>query len=140
MTIERFLGGITALCGVLLLLYGIPANVEEVDNAIISPRFFPQIAAWIFVVAGSVQLLFLKSKLKLPSLPEFGRVLIVCVLILIMTFLMGKFGYLVGAMSMMVAIMYMVYERRPVWLGIAIVIVPIVIWVLFVIILKRPLP
>ncbi|MBL1421724.1 MAG: tripartite tricarboxylate transporter TctB family protein [Alphaproteobacteria bacterium] len=140
MTIERFLGGITVLCGVLLLLYGIPAHVQEVETAIMSPRVFPQIAAWLFVVAGTVQFFFVKSKLKLPTRREFIRVLVVCALILAMTYLMDKFGYLVGAVSMMAVIMYMVYERRPLWLGIAIVIVPIAIWILFVIVLKRPLP
>ena len=140
MTIERFLGGITVLCGVLLLLYGIPAHVDDVETAIMSPRVFPQIAAWIFVIAGSVQFLFVKSKLKLPTRREFIRVLVVCGLILAMTYLMDKFGYLVGAVSMMAVIMYMVYERRPLWLGIGIIIVPIAIWILFVIVLKRPLP
>lgn len=140
MTIERFLGGITALCGVLLLLYGIPANVAHVEDAMMAARTFPQMAAWIFIVAGIVQMIFVKSKLTLPTLRELLRVILVLSLILAMVFLMEHFGYLVGAMSLMAAVMVIIYERRPLWLLIAIAAVPIGVWVLFEVLLLRPLP
>lgn len=141
MTIERFLGAVAVIGGILLLLYGIPANVEKLEyDVILQPRVFPQIGAIIIVVAGTLQFFFSKSKVELPSLRDFVRVLIVCGLIIASVFVMERFGFLVGAALLMAAVMYLVYERRPIWLIVAIAVMPVLIWVIFEVVLRRPLP
>lgn len=67
MTVDRIGGGIAVLFGVFLLLYGIPANVRMIDGAMPYPALFPQIAAWMFIGLGLVQMVFVKTKADFPQ-------------------------------------------------------------------------
>lgn len=139
-TLERVLGTLVTLFGIWLLLIGIPINVIELGDEVPSPRLFPQIGAWIFVVGGFAQILFVKGNTRLPELRQFARYVLVSCLLLLMVLLMENFGYIVGAMALMAALMVVVFERRLLWVSIAVIAVPITVWLLFEKVLERPLP
>lgn len=140
LTLERIVGGIVSLAGVWLLIYGIPMHISVQGYESPSPQLFPKIGAWIFIVGGIAQIFLAKHGRPLPDLRQFGRYVLVSILLLLMVFLMERFGYLVGAFALMAALMVVVFERRWVWIGVAVVAVPSTVWFLFEIILERPLP
>lgn len=138
--IERIAGLFVFLAGVWLLVFGIPMHIELIGYENPSPRLFPQIGAWLFVVTGLALTAFPKTPKPLPDLRLVLRYILVSALLLIMVVLMENFGFLIGAMALLAALMVIVYEKRWMWIGIAVVAMPVFIWLMFEIVLKRPLP
>ncbi|WP_373356186.1 tripartite tricarboxylate transporter TctB family protein [Pseudoroseicyclus sp. CXY001] len=139
-TLDRIVGVLVTCAGIWLLVYGIPQNVDHQGYESPSPRLFPQIGAWIFVIFGILQVLFVRTGTNLPALRDFLRFLLVGALLLGMVWLMETFGFLVGAMALLAALMFVVFETRKLWIAIAVFAVPVCVWVLFEIVLQRPLP
>lgn len=139
-SLDRILGGIAVLFGGFLLLYMIPANVTSVPGSVFSPSLFPNIAAWMIVVLGTVQFFSAPRKVDLPPTREILRLLFIDGLALATLFLMEHIGYIPAAIALMAAATMMVYERRPVWIITTVIAMPLGIWTLFEVILHRPLP
>lgn len=139
-SLDRILGGTAALIGGFLLLYLIPANVASIEGSVFSPSLFPNIAAWLIVVLGLVQLISTPTKVDLPPGREVFRLILIDVLALVTLFLMEQIGYIPAAIVLMAAATMMVYERRPVWIITTVIAMPLSIWTLFEVILHRPLP
>ncbi|MBL4811401.1 MAG: tripartite tricarboxylate transporter TctB family protein [Rhodobacteraceae bacterium] len=140
MTLDRIIGGIAVAFGGFLLLYGIPANVRMVQNAMPYPAMFPQVAAWMFVGLGLIQLLVGKATFTFPSGKQFAAFLGVIFLVLIMVLLLERLGYVPVAIGLMVAITLLSKERRPLWVLVMVLGLPVGVWLLFEQILQRPLP
>ncbi|MGZ9811643.1 tripartite tricarboxylate transporter TctB family protein [Pseudoroseicyclus sp. H15] len=138
--LDRVLGGLIALFGLYLLIWGIPANVAVHGDKHPSPRLFPQIGAWIMLLGGVAQAIFASGTSSLPPAREVGRFALVSVLTLGMVVLMEMFGYLVGAIALIAILMFVVNERRPLWIFVAVVAVPVGVWLFFEKLLDRPLP
>lgn len=139
-SVDRIVGIVVASVGVWLLAYGIEAGVEGRDLTFPGPLLFPQLAAWIFVVGGVIQAIRAKPGRELPSPREASRYILVSILIVIMALLMDNFGYIVGGVALLAAMMVVVYEKRWIWIGVAVVAVPLGIWAFFVLLLQRALP
>lgn len=140
LSVDRILGGAAVLLGGFLLLYLIPANVTSVKGSVFSPNLFPNIAAWLIVVLGVVQIVSAPTQIDLPPGREVFRLLLVDGLALGTLFLMERIGYIPASIALMIAVTLMVYERRPVWIAVTVLILPLGIWTLFEVILHRPLP
>lgn len=142
MTLDRLLGGIVALFGLFLLTYAIPANVKSASGMFVfpNPALFPQIAAVLMVVLGLMQAALVRTKTELPGWKAFGMFLVVAGATLAAMLLIRLLGYLPVAFALMVAVCLIGRERRPLWLGIVIVAVPVGTWLLFEQVLGRPLP
>jgi hypothetical protein len=140
MTTDRILGGIAVLCGGLLLLWGIPANVTATAMLFPNPALFPKIAAWLFIGLGLAQMAFVRT----PA-PEVGtRQLLLFAAAAGGTFLamilIDRVGYLVSAIGLMAAICAITGERRPFWTAGVVLGLPVAVWLLFEQVLNRPLP
>lgn len=140
LSLDRILGGATILVGGFLFLYMIPANVKSVPGSVFSPSLFPNIAAWMIIVLGVVQILSTPTKIDLPPAREVLRLLLVDGLALATLFLMEHVGYIPAAIALMVAVVLMVYERRPLWIVVTVLALPLGIWAFFEVLLSRPLP
>lgn len=140
MTIDRVLGGAAILFGGFLLLYGIPANVRMVEGVWPYPAMFPQIAAWLFIILGAAQMLFVKSDIELPSIRQVVMFAAAAAVTLVALLTIDRFGYLPVTIALMAAIALIVRERRPVWVAVIVAGLPVGIWALFELVLQRPLP
>lgn len=139
MNTERILGGGAAAFGAFLLLYLIPNYVTDSDG-VMSPTLFPSIAAWMFILFGSIQAVVSGVPIKLPSTREFIRSGMITLIALIAILAMEWLGFLIVAPVFMAIITIFMYERRPLWLAATIVAVPIGVWLVFELLLRRPLP
>lgn len=140
MTVDRIGGGIAVVFGVFLLLYAIPANVRMIEGKMPYPALFPQIAAWMFIGLGLVQIVFVKTKSEFPSGIQFLAFLGAILLTLIAVLFVETIGYLPVMFALMVAIVLLVQERRRLWVVVMTLGFPIGIWLLFEQILQRQLP
>lgn len=139
-SIDRLGGLFFVLGGIWLLKWGIPMGVEGEGLDFPSPFFFPQMAAWIFISGGILQIIRAKPGRKLPSFRQARRYVLASALVLAMAWLMDHFGYLVGGMAMLAAMMFLVFEKRWLWIAVAVGAIPIGTWAFFEILLRRPLP
>ncbi|MGR3659579.1 MAG: tripartite tricarboxylate transporter TctB family protein [Paracoccaceae bacterium] len=140
MTLDRIIGGIVVAFGGFLLLYFIPAHVRVIENRIPYPAMFPQMAAWMFIGLGLVQMLSGKAEFEFPSGRQFLAFLGVVFLTLIAVLFVEKIGYLPVMITFMAAIVIVSHERRPFWAAIMIIALPIGVWLLFEQVLQRALP
>lgn len=140
MTIDRILGGAAVLFGGFLLLYAIPENVRMVEGAMPYPAMFPQIASWLFIGLGIVQFFFVKSEVEFPSFKRFASFFVAIGLTLIALLFVEQFGYLPVMIALLGSIIFLVRERRPLWMVVGVLGLPVGVWVLFEFILHRPLP
>lgn len=140
MNLDRILGGIAVLFGGFLYLYAIPANVRMVEGAMPYPAMFPQIAAWMFIGLGAVQMVIGKAKFTFPSAKQFLAFLGIIFLTLLVILFMEQFGYLVVMIPLMIALVILTNERRPMWMAVMVIGTPITVWLLFEYVLQRHLP
>ncbi len=138
--VDRVLGGVVCAFGVLLLTYLIPQYVTGEPTAGADPKLFPQIAGWLFVVLGAVQMLFVASDKTLPSLREVVRLTLFVGAMVVATLLMPVVGFLPYAIGLMAVVIWQVYERRVMWVAVSVIAVPLCTWLLFEQVLGRPLP
>ena len=139
-TLDRVSGALVALGGLWLLTYGIDAHVKVTGFESPSPQLFPRIGAWVLLVFGVAQVALTRTETELPTGRVLGRYALVSVMLIGMVWIMEHFGFVIGAMAMLSALMLIVYERRPLWLVVTVVAVPLSIWLIFEVLLERPLP
>lgn len=139
-SLDRLLGFIMVAFAAWLLIFGIPANVNYTGTQFPKPHLFPQIGAWVIMFGGLGQIVVGNVGTKLPPRREMARFGLVALLVVGMVFLMISFGYLVGGMALIAVLMFVVFEKRPFWIFVAVVAVPAFTWVFFEKILERPLP
>lgn len=141
MILERALGAGAVLVGGYLLLFGIPANVAAGNPArLMTPQLFPQIAAWLILGLGLVQVVLGSTGANPPPRREVGRLLLLLAVTLASLFAMSRLGFVATMAALMVAVQLIGFERRPVWLIVTIIAVPVGIWLFFDVLLGRPLP
>lgn len=140
MTSERILGGAVTIFGGFLLVFAIPHNVVSTGGLILNPALFPQIAAWLLVGLGILQILSAKKSIPLPPLREVTRLLVVAAFTLAALLVLDIVGFLVTTIALMIVIEIMSYERRWLWLATTILGLPVGVWLFFEILLRRPLP
>lgn len=143
MTVDRILGGGFALFGLFLFAYAIPSFVKPGVGGLFdfpNPSLFPKIAAGMFVLFGVMQMAFVRSDAEIPRLTAFLMFLLAAGITLAAMLLITKLGYLPVAFALMVAVCLITGERRPAWLGLVIVLLPLGTWLLFEQVLGRPLP
>ncbi|MWB78698.1 hypothetical protein GLS40_11725 [Pseudooceanicola sp. 216_PA32_1] len=139
-TLDRISGTLVALGGLWLLAYGIDAHIEVHGYESPSPQLFPRLGAWILLIFGLAQVVLTRTTSELPGKRVLGRYALVSAMLVGMVWLMEHFGFVIGAMAMTGTLMLVVYERRPLWLLVAVIAVPVSLWFIFEILLERPLP
>lgn len=138
--IDTLLGLVTIGAGLALLLYFIPQRVVDSGTIMLNPSLFPNIAGGVLVLLGALQLLARPDPITLPSWHELGRMAALVALTVASVVAMRWVGYLAGVIGLMAAVAVLLDERRPLWLGVMILATPTAIWLVFEILLRRPLP
>jgi putative tricarboxylic transport membrane protein len=139
MTINRMSGLVVAVLGVILLFWIIPRHTETVDYAWLRPATLPIITAVIVIISSIVHLIFPSGKAEF-DVPLALRAGLYFVISLIGLCLMYFVGFLIAAPLLVMALMLLVGERRPLWLITGIVLIPLAMWSSIVLLLNRPLP
>ncbi|MDF0600451.1 tripartite tricarboxylate transporter TctB family protein [Psychromarinibacter sp. C21-152] len=140
MTVNRLLGAIVVAFGATLLLWLIPANVSAAPGSVMDPALFPRLAAWLLIGLGTLQLIVPSEAPQVPPLWEVLRLAGVAALTLAAVLLMPETGYILTSVVLMAALAVLVHERRIHWLAVIVAGLPVAIWLLFEIVLQRPLP
>lgn len=106
----------------LFLIFIIPSQIEEVTEAIFSPRLMPYVCTWIILILSIFLVIQNFSQLKgvsnsedRPSpisRPEFRAMLVISGVLSLCIVLFKFFGTLISAVVLIVSIMWLMGERR----------------------------
>ena len=106
----------------IFLIFIIPSQIEEVTEAIFSPRLMPYVCTWIILILSIFLVIQNFSQLKgvsnseyRPSpisRPEFRAMLVISGVLSLCIVLFKFFGTLISAVVLIVSIMWQMGERR----------------------------
>ncbi len=139
MSLGRALGAVSAVIGAGFLFGIVPWQTEAVDSAALRPGTMPSAAAVLVIVSGIVQW----AKPTGTAIFEPDRVLravFVITFCLAGTLALELAGYLFAAPMLVGALMLLSGERRWLWFGVGLAVLPTLIWFVFEMVLRRPLP
>jgi len=139
MTLNRISGLVVAVFGAILLFWIIPRHTETVDYAWLRPATLPIITAVIVIISSIIHLIFPAGKAAF-DVPLALRAGLFFVISLIGLCLMHFFGFLIAAPLLVMVLMLLIGERRPLWLIAGIVLIPLAMWSSIELLLNRPLP
>ena len=139
MTLNRISGLVVAVFGIILLLWIIPRHTETVDYGWLRPATLPIITTVIVIISSIVHLLFPTGKAEF-DVPLALRAGLFFVISLIGLYVMHLAGFLIAAPLLVMVLMLLIGERRPLWLFAGIVLIPLAMWSSIELLLKRPLP
>ncbi len=139
MNADRVSGAFFLLFGLSLYFLIIPNYVEYVDGSNISPTTMPNIIALVIAISGSILML----KPTTQTIRDPHKMVITGMYVAVLTFgiyAMSLWGFEYVAPVIAFAIMWLIGERRPLWLLSGIVIMPTLIWFIVTYLLERALP
>ncbi len=136
---ERIVGAVVAAAGIATALWLIPAQTEPTPTAALPARAMPTLAAIGIAVCGLVQA-FRPIAGSAPVRDTAGKTMLAVVICAITWIGLAYVGFAVTAPVLVLGLMLMMGERRPLWLVIGGVALPALIWTIFEIVLRRPLP
>ena len=139
MTLNRMSGLVVAVLGAILLFWIIPQHTETVDYAWLRPSTLPIITTAIVIISSIVHLIFPSGKAEF-DVPLALRAGCFFVISLIGICLMHFVGFLIAAPLLVMVLMLLIGERRPLWLIAGIVLIPLAMWSSIELLLNRPLP
>ncbi|HKM97178.1 MAG TPA: tripartite tricarboxylate transporter TctB family protein [Buttiauxella sp.] len=141
-----FVGMFSLVLGIAIIF--LSRNMPMFDeNGILGERFWPYVLAWLFIGLGLIQWVsvYLQSgtvkseKADLSSLPvrkAYG----VTVLMVIYGVALCYAGFIASSLILIPAIMWVMGERRPLFLAIVTALIVLCVYVSFEIVFKSPLP
>lgn len=136
---NRWVGAAVAALSVLFMLWVIPNHSSASATGWMRPRTLPTICASVLVLAGLGLLLRPVGAVDLP-LRRWLRAGAILAAILLGLLGFAQVGFLATAPLLLVALMLLAGERRPLWIIGGGVLIPGFVWVTVTILLSRPLP
>ena len=136
---DRFSGLFFLLLGLAMYFWVNPNYIESVDGGNLSPDTMPNILSIILAICGG--LLILKptdEQIRNPML--MAKTALYVGLLIAGIYAMSLFGFEYVAPFLALAIMWLLGERRPLWLVLGVIAMPAIIWFLVTQILGRALP
>jgi putative tricarboxylic transport membrane protein len=138
-TTDRGTGAFFVVFGALLYFAIIPTQVDMTGDSWVLPATIPNAMAVIMAVCGA--LLMLKpTNQRGHNTTDLMFAVMYFVLLALGLFAMSKFGFVYTGPFIALIIMLLIGERRPFWLGLGVIALPVAIWVLVAQILERSLP
>lgn len=134
---SRLVGCAVVAAGLAVALLIVPYQTYEVSGAPLQPATIPMLCGFAIAACGLL--------VAWRTQPDGGeavlRPLFGILTLISATYLGTRYlGYGIMAPALMLALMLHMGERRPVWLVIGGAVVPAAIWLLFGVLLERPLP
>lgn len=136
---DRASGLFFLLFGLAMYFYVNPNYIETVDGGTIAPATMPNIVSIVIAVCGG--LLIIKpttQQMRNPAL--VAKTGLYVVVLIAGLFAMSWFGFEYVAPVLALTVMVLMGERRPLWLGLGVVVMPLTIWFLVTQVLERALP
>ena len=136
---DRIAALIVVTLGLVLLFVIFPIAIEDIDDGSIRPDVLPNTLAGFLAACG----ILLALKPGEPTTRDPRELMVVLLYLAVMAlglFAMSRFGFVIVAPFLALAIMLLFGERRPGWLALGCAGMPAMIWLLVVQILERPLP
>jgi putative tricarboxylic transport membrane protein len=136
---DRMSGAFFCLFGLAMYFIVIPVYVETAEGGSLSPKTLPNIISIIIAISGG----FLVIKPTAQQMRDPRKMAITglyAALLAAGIYAMSWFGFEYVAPVLALAIMWMIGERRPLWLVSGVVIMPAAIWFAVTQLLGRGLP
>ncbi|KIN61787.1 TctB domain containing protein [Sulfitobacter noctilucae] len=136
---DRISGAFFCLFGLAMYFLVIPVYVETAEGGSLAPNTLPNIISIIIAVSGA----FLVIKPTKHQMRDPRRMAITGFYVLLLIagiYGMSKFGFEFVAPVLAFALMWMIGERRPLWLISGVVLMPALIWFVVTQLLGRGLP
>ncbi len=138
-TTDRLTGAFFLLFGLAMFFFVIPEYVENVDRGNLSPKTMPNVTSWIIAVCGGL-LVLRPTTHQAPDARFFFKAGTYVALLGVAIYAMTLVGFMYVAPFLALILMILIGERRPLWLGLGVVVIPAAIWVLVTQLLERALP
>ena len=134
-------GTAAAVLGAALIFWIVPAATGPALFALVSPQFYPLLAAWLLVAAGAGLAVSGIGGAAVDVPRRRGAAAAVAAAGLgSAVFLMLKIGFVAAGAAVVLAVMLLAGERRiPFLVGLPATL-PFLLWLLFDVLLGRPLP
>lgn len=136
---DRMSGLFFLLLGLAVYFLVNPAYIETVDGGNLAPDTVPNIVALVIAFCGAV-LVIKPTTHRIDDPRSIAITGFYVVLLSAGLYAMARFGFEYVAPVLAIAIMWMIGERRPLWLGFGAVGMPVIIWFLVTHALGRALP
>lgn len=136
---DRLTGGFFLFFGLALVFFVIPEYVEDVERGNLSPKTMPTVVAWIIAICGGL-LIMKPTTHRAPDIRFFGKAAAYVAVLGASIYAMSLVGFLYVAPVLALVVMLMIGERRLLWLGFGVVLMPTLIWFLVTQLLERGLP
>lgn len=138
-TADRASGIFFLLFGLAMYFYINPTFIESIEGSVLSPDAMPNFLAIVLAVCGAVLVIKPTAEQMRDPVSMAKTGLYVGVLVAGI-YAMSWFGFEYVAPILALAIMWLVGERRPAWLALGVVGMPLLIWYLVTQVLERALP
>jgi len=144
---EIFAGLLLLAFALVMIFLVVPAQTEVADETSIQPKTYPLIALWI--IAALSALLVVLAVLALRAGPDSASpirleniksLVLVGIIIAAAYVAIDWIGYIVGGVGLVAALMWYMGVRRPIPLIAVPVCAPVTVWLIFEVLLERPLP
>lgn len=135
---DRVSGVLVASGGLLAYLMLIPNGVETVTSGWVKPHALPNVLAWLLIILGTWQALK-PTDHQTFSMRQLGRFAVFFALLACGVYAISLFGFFYLAPLLMLALMVLIGERRPLVLVIGAAGVPAFTWVTVIWLLERSL-
>ncbi len=139
MTLNRLSGLVTVVIGLVILFWIIPAQTEVLDSGWLNPTTLPRITAVIIIIAGLFHLISPAGTAEFNVAFSF-RMGLFFIITSAGIYLMDLIGFIIVAPLLVLVIMMMIKERRPLWLAMGVILLPALIWFCVDFLLDKPLP
>lgn len=136
---DRISGLFFMVLGLAMYVWVIPNYIETVDGGNLSPDTLPNIISIVLTIAGAF-VMIRPTKHQVRNAALMAKTGLYVTLLTFGIWAISIFGFEYVAPLLALAIMWFIGERRPLWLGLGVVVMPGVIWFLVTQLLGRALP
>jgi putative tricarboxylic transport membrane protein len=137
--LDRVSGVFFVILGIVLYVWIIPAQTETVAYGWMRPATVPRAMA-VVIALGGLWAALRPVSLERPHPRPFLRAVAFLAILAAGLYAIDLAGFVRAAPFIALAILLTAHERRPLWLAVAAIAVPFVIWLSVAIVLERPLP
>lgn len=125
--------------GLAMYFWVNPRYIETVEGGNLSPSTLPNIISIILAIAGAY-LVIKPTNYQVRNPVLMAKTGLYVALLAVGIWAMSWFGFEYVAPVLAAAIMWLIGERRPLWIGLGVVGMPAIIWFLVTHVLGRALP
>lgn len=136
---DRISGLFFLLLGLAMYFWVNPNYIESVEDGNLSPETLPNIISIVLAMSGAY-LALKPTDYQMRSPVLMAKTGLYVSLLIAGIWAMSRFGFEYVAPVLALSIMWMIGERRPLWLGLGVVVMPAIIWFLVTQLLGRALP